>query len=196
MEIPGLPSLGWTHDAGDARWADGVLTLVAAAGVDWSNDASGGAFQHRATSLAFAPTTDFQLSARVRVEGRRSTFDAGVLSLWADDDHWAKLCFEWSPQGEAMVVSVVTNGYSDDANSVVVTGEAVDVRISRVGPAYAFHYSADGSFWHFVRLFRLHTDRDVLAGFLAQAPMGDRCVAHFSDIQYAERPLDDLRNGS
>ena len=197
MQIPGLPPLEWTHGAGEAQWASSVLTLTAAMGADWTNDASGaGEVQHRATSLSFVPDGDFQLAARVGVEQPRSTFDAGALTLWVDQDHWAKLCFEWSPQGEAMVVSVVTREYSDDVNSTVVEADAVHLRVSRTGPAFAFHSSSDGRFWRFVRLFRLPHDGAVRAGFMSQAPLGDRCVARFADIRYETSPPSDLRDGS
>ena len=59
-----------------------------------------------------------------------ATFDAGVLLLWVDERHWGKLCFEFSPAGEAMVVSVVTRGVSDDANAFMVTGRSVWLRVS------------------------------------------------------------------
>ena len=57
-----------------------------------------------------------------------ATYDAGVLTLRRRDDLWAKLCFERSPQGEPMVVSVVTRGVSDDCNSFVVDGRSVWLR--------------------------------------------------------------------
>lgn len=115
--------------------------------------------------------------------------------LWADSDHWAKLCFEFSPQGRAMVVSVVTNDFSDDVNSTLVAQDSVHFRIARVGPAWAFHSSADGEHWDFVRLFRLQTELPVQVGFLAQAPLGDRCDARFDRIALsADIPLD-LRDG-
>ena len=60
-----------------------------------------GRHQYAATLLGVPPAGDFQLSARVRV-GFRSTFDAGVLLLWLDRAYWAKLCFEFSPQGDAI----------------------------------------------------------------------------------------------
>src|SRR5690242_10778703 len=47
---------------------------------------------------------DFQLSARVTV-GFGGTYDAGALIIWAARNHWAKLCFELSPQGLPMIVS-------------------------------------------------------------------------------------------
>lgn len=194
--LPGLPALDWTN--GTTRFeslGDDALRLEAAAGVDWTNDASGDGAepQHGATSLAFAVDGDFQLSARVRVDHPRTTFDAGVLSLWADDEHWAKLCFEWSPDGAAMVVSVVTNHYSDDANAIDVDADEVWLRVSKIGPAFVFHSSSDGRQWRFVRLFRLLTDKPVRAGFLAQAPLGDGATATFTDVRYTPETLTQLR---
>lgn len=198
VRVPELPHLHWTHVEGVAELdaSAGALTLRAAAGVDWSNDPVGATPVHGATMLGFAPpASDFSLSAHVAVPGPRTTFDAGALALWADDDHWAKLCFEYSPQGQAMVVSVVTNGHSDDTNSWDVEGDGVWLRISRVGPAWAFHASADGRTWDFVRLFRLR-ERPTHVGFLSQAPLGDTCEARFTRIALAEAAPADLRDGS
>ncbi len=194
--IEQLPPLEWTHGAGEAAHDGDALVLRAAAGVDWSNDSLGAAPVHGSTLLGFAPPAgDFTLSARVVVAGERTTFDAGVLALWADGDHWAKLCFEYSPQGTAMVVSVVTNDYSDDVNSWLVDGDAVYLRVARVGAAWAFHASRDGVSWDFVRLFRLRAE-PTHVGFLSQAPMGDTCEARFSEIVFSQTSLADLRDGS
>ncbi len=89
VEIPGLPPLRWTGDSGRASFRDGMLELVASAGVDWSNDATGGPAQQRATGLVFDAPGHFSLAARVAVVPPRSTFDAGALVLWGDRDHWA-----------------------------------------------------------------------------------------------------------
>ena len=48
------------------------------------------------TLLGEPPEGDFQFSARVKAV-HQETFDAGVLMLWMDEAHWAKLCFEFSP---------------------------------------------------------------------------------------------------
>ncbi|MDR6612890.1 DUF1349 domain-containing protein [Leifsonia sp. 1010] len=199
ISIPALPELSWTHTSGDAEYdpSTEALTLTAAAGVDWSNDALGAHSQHAATALTFGgPAGDFTLSARIRVTGPRTTFDAGALVLWSDDDHWAKLCFEYSPQGQPMVVSVVTDRYSDDCNSTCVTSGEVFLRVARVGEAWAFHSSADGIHWDFVRLFRLDAGAGAWKlGFLSQAPMGDTCTATFDRIALRQDRLADLRNG-
>lgn len=194
----GLPALAWTASTGVSAVDEdtGTLTLTAAPGVDWSNDPLGGARQHRAADLGFIAPAEFSLAARVSVDAPRTTFDAGALSLWADADHWAKLCFEYSPRGEAMVVSVVTNVHSDDCNAAIVTAPWTYLRVSRVGPAWAFHASSDGTGWDFIRLFRLHTDKPVRAGFLAQAPLGQECVARFDHIAFSGHAPANLRDGN
>lgn len=170
--------------------------LRAAEGTDWSNDALGEAKQHDATALAFPAPASFSLSARATVGSERTTFDAAALALWGDNDHWAKLCFEYSPQGQAMVVSVVTNGYSDDCNSTLIPDASVFLRVTRIGAAWAFHASPDGRDWRFVRLFRLDFTGPISVGFLAQAPHGTTCVAVFDRIVYSSEVPADLRNGS
>ena len=84
-----------------------------------------------APRLIGVPDSRFQLSALVDVEFG-STFDAGVLLVWANERSWAKLCLEYSPAGQPMVVSVVTRGVSDDANSRDVEGSGTWLRISTV----------------------------------------------------------------
>ena len=195
--IDGLPDLAWTSTPGIASFdADaGALTLTSAAGVDWSNSSLGGPRELRATALAFDAPDHFTLSARIAVVSERSTFDAGALALWIDDEHWAKLCFEQSPQGQAMVVSVVTNTWSDDVNSTNVTADHVWMRVSRLGEAWAFHSSTDGVTWDFVRVFRLAVPEGATVGFLSQAPMGETCVSRFDQITWREETLGDLRDG-
>ena len=153
-----------------------------------------------APRLLGVPDHRFQLSALVEVEFA-STFDAGVLVLWAHDRSWAKLCLEYSPAGQPMVVSVVTRDRSDDANSMDVEGSSTWLRISRTSNAgagsYAFHAATDGVHWNLIRHFHLGTGADDLVriGFLAQSPTGDGCRVSFSQLRYLPEALDDLRGG-
>ena len=150
-----------------------------------------------AVTLLGAPGAgDFVFSARVGADFR-AMFDAAVLLIWADERHWAKLCFERSPAGETMVVSVVTRGVSDDANSFTVDGDAVWLRVSRIGRVFALHASTDGDWWHFVRAFALGDDiGDVQLGFEGQSPTGDGCTVWFDRVSFARTTLGDLRDGS
>jgi uncharacterized protein len=181
------------------------LTIAAGGGSDHFIDpATGRATLNapRVLGRPVPPDGDFQLSALVEVEFE-ATFDAGVLLLWADDLNWAKLCFEYSPTGQPTVVSVVTRGYSDDANSFAVHGNRVWLRVSRTGDSCAFHASgtdwADGArpTWEFVRHFSLPADpASVRVGFSAQSPTGAGCVATFTRVRYRPRGIADLRDGS
>jgi regulation of enolase protein 1 (concanavalin A-like superfamily) len=149
-----------------------------------------------ATLLGDPPEGDFQFSARVTA-GFVSTFDAGVLLLWLDERRWGKLCFEFSPAGEPMVVSVVCRGVSDDANAFVVTDRSVWLRVSRVDRVYAYHASLDGETWQLIRVFVLddETSRDRI-GFEGQSPTGEGCSVTFDEIRFLPQRLTDLRDGS
>jgi regulation of enolase protein 1 (concanavalin A-like superfamily) len=137
----------------------------------------------------------FQLAARVHVDFAQ-TFDAGVLLVWLDERTWAKLCLEYSPAHEPMVVSVVTRGVSDDCNSFVVPSGDAWLRVSRVGPAaFAFHASRDGERWELIRHFSLGDGSDPEVGFAAQSPRGEGCTATFTELRYAPERLEDIRSG-
>ena len=147
--------------------------------------------------VGLPPGGDFMLAARVGVEFG-STFDAGVLLLYADERHWAKLCFEYSPQHRPTAVTVVTREISDDCNSFEVAGNTLWLRITRSGAAWAFHASADGKWWRLVRYFALSGDPAELVrvGFLAQSPTGPGCTATFDRIAFRSGAPADLRDGS
>ena len=186
----------WVGEPVEASWDDAgtSLTLTAQARTDWSNDSLSGNKIATSSALTIERDGDFSLTARVEV-GFVGTYDAGVLCLWHDENTWAKLCFEYSPQGQPMVVSVVTRDYSDDVNSVVVAGNLVYLRVSRIGDAYVFHSSLDGARWDFVRLFRLGDERRARVGLMAQAPIGDGCSATFTEVTISDWTPTDLRSG-
>jgi uncharacterized protein len=147
-----------------------------------------------APALVGEPSGDFRLSARVTVDFV-ATYDAGVLILHASDRVWAKLCFEYSPQREPMVVSVVTREVSDDCNSFVVDGASIWLRIARTGRAFAFHASTDGETWTFIRHFALDAAGEPAVGFAAQSPTGEGCTVTFEQIAFEAAGLRDLRSG-
>ena len=184
-------------DARPVRCADNGERLEIEAGSQTNLfvDPSGDSKRLNAPRLIGTPPDgDFQFSARVTV-GFAGTYDAGALLVWMDETRWAKLCFERSPAGENMVVSVVTRRSSDDANCFVVDGSSVWLRISRLARALAFHASVDGRHWHFVRYFDLGVEGGQI-GFVAQAPMGAGCSATFEDVRFVAERLSDLRDGS
>jgi regulation of enolase protein 1 (concanavalin A-like superfamily) len=198
LTLPGLP-LPFRWRTAPERWHlgdDGSLSIGAGAATDLFVDPQGAPPALNAPRLLAAPTPgDHQLVARVTVD-LAATFDAGALVLHAGDGAWAKLCLERSPQGEAMVVSVVTRGVSDDANAFAVEGRRVWLRVSRLGAAHAFHASTDGAHWRFVRHFTLGPAGGLEVGFLAQSPTGPGCTAVFDAAAYRQDTLADLRSGT
>jgi uncharacterized protein len=204
LKLPGLPFA--LEPAGGpppgCRIRNGVLTLTAAAGTDLFVDPGGPEMSREQVPDAgrFAglpPAGDFTLAAQVSVEFA-SMYDAGVLLLHAAERRWAKLCFEYSPQLTPTAVTVVTRGTSDDCNSFEVDGTSLWLRITRSGPAWAFHASADGAWWRLLRYFTLSADaaEPVRVGFLAQSPAGAGCAATFDHITFRPGAPENLRDGS
>jgi hypothetical protein len=182
------------------RVLNGALTLTAAAGTDLFIDPAATDLEDLPDAGRFAglpPAGDFTLAARVSVEFG-SMYDAGVLLLHARERHWAKLCFEYSPQLVPTAVTVVTRGTSDDCNSFEVDGATLWLRITRTGAAWAFHASADGAWWRLLRYFSLTGDAAdlVRVGFLAQSPAGEGCAATFDQISFRPGAPKNLRDGS
>lgn len=189
LESPALPPVTWS--VGDA----GVLRATAPPRCDWFLDPAGGPAVLNAPTAACVPREEaFSLSMRVAVDFR-AKFDAAALVARVRDDLWAKLCFEYSPQGEPMVVSVVTRGRSDDCNAAVLPSRAAYLRLSLKGPLFAMHWSPDGRWWNLARYGTLGEAPSVQLGLLVQSPTGDGCQAEFSEVAYRPTFPADLRNG-
>jgi regulation of enolase protein 1 (concanavalin A-like superfamily) len=197
VTLPSLPlELRWLGEPVSWEVADGRLRIEAGPQTDLFVDPQGGEPHLDAPGLVGRAGGSFQLAARVAVEFA-DTFDAGALLVRAHERAWAKLCLEYSPEREPMVVSVVTRDVSDDCNSFVVPGGEVWLRISRVAPAaFAFHASHDGVRWELIRHFSLGDGADPEVGFLAQSPRGEGSAATFSDIRFGTQRLEDIRSGA
>ncbi len=192
--IPGelhwhIPPLDWGSKP------EAGLSITAGSKTDWFIDPGGSYCKDSAPCALFTPPdAEFLLSARVSV-GFGATYDAGVIQIRVQDDLWAKLCFEYSPQKKPMVVSVVTRGVSDDCNSVEVERPEIFLRVARTPQTLAFHYSHDGRYWNFVRYFTLDRMDGLRTGFSAQSPTGEKCTAVFTEINYRRGRLKDNRSG-
>jgi regulation of enolase protein 1 (concanavalin A-like superfamily) len=138
---------------------------------------------------------DFVLRAKVTRQFK-STYDACVLMVQSSETCWVKLCFEFTDLGTNAVVSVVTNGVSDDANGVDIQGDMVYMQIAKKGDLFALHYSLNGVDYKMTRYFRLAMKETFKVGFVAQSPTGEGGNCIFEEIQLSYEPIKDLRKGS
>jgi regulation of enolase protein 1 (concanavalin A-like superfamily) len=191
LEPQGMPHPVWSIEAG-------TLTMDAPPRSDLFVNPSGS--DGDLPSLGRLVTSvdgDFMFSARVEADIHQFG-DAGVLYVEYDEQLWFKLCLECTPKGEPSVVSVVTRGTSDDANSWILDRPYAYFRVSRRGPGFALHASTDGGDWTLVRHFGLGIPdtAHVKVGFLAQSPVGEGCRATFTEVSLVHATLADIRDGS
>jgi regulation of enolase protein 1 (concanavalin A-like superfamily) len=196
VSLPTIPhTLSWDNPPAAWKHVNKRLSIGAGPQTDLFRDPQGKVVMTNSPRLLFEPDSgDFVFSARVEVDFN-SDFDAGVLVIYGDEQSWAKLCFEFSPQQQPMIVSVVTRGLSDDCNSVPIQDNNVFLRLARIGQAFAFFYSTDGEYWHLVRHFSLGEPGAIKVGFSTQAPRGEGCTARFGYITYAQRTIANIRSG-
>lgn len=187
--------LSWHNVALDWKVTGDVLSITGGKASRLFVDPQRASRADSAPMALFEPDEVFLFSCKISVDFA-SVFDAGVLMLYADSAQWAKLCFEYTPQFQTMIVSVVNDELSDDNNHSLIDGNEVYARIAGLGNgAYAFHYSLDGKYWHMARYFHLNPDIEFRIGFLSQSPQGEQCKSTFSDIRYAPAKLSNIRNG-
>jgi regulation of enolase protein 1 (concanavalin A-like superfamily) len=175
---------------------DDSIVIEAGPSTDWFVDPADPKWDVDSAPCALftPPDREFLLSAKVKVPFA-STFDAGTIHLRVGEKLWGKLCFEFSPQRNPTVVSVVTHGKSDDCNGPTINGSEVYLRVAVTPESIAFHYSTDGAFWNMARFFTLGDHSGMRVGLSAQSPCGKGCEVEFSEIRYRAGRLGDHRSG-
>ncbi len=137
---------------------------------------------------------DFVFRAKVSLPFK-DTYDSATLMVMQAEDVWAKICFEKTDFNTIAVVSVVTNGISDDANGCNITQEEVWLQMVRSGNGFGLHYSLDGERFDMIRFFSLPVDETVKVGFVAQAPTGDGGERYFKNPTLEHRTVQNIRAG-
>ena len=97
----------------------------------------------------------FTLQAKVTPEfTKERLYNAADLFVYANDTLWQKLAFEQDEFGNHRVVSVRTNGTSDDNNHDKQIVTSLYLKISSDTRTIASYYSLDKKEWHMVRLYK------------------------------------------
>ena len=137
---------------------------------------------------------DFTVKAKLSVAGENFG-DATLLMVRATKNKWIKLCVEFGVDKRYSIVSMVTDGWSDDANGELLPANEAWVRITRKGDFYGMHYSLDGQIWRFVRAFGLELGENVKVGFGIQAPRSKQCMGTADHFEIIDEVITDFRNG-
>lgn len=151
-------------------------------------------------SLANAPfyyteiAGDFVMKTKVSLDFI-DIYDASAIMVMQDLTHWGKACFEFTDFNTHAVVSVVTNGQSDDANGNNVEESAVWLQVCRVDNSFAFHYSLDGENFYMMRFFTLPVEETVKVGLVAQSPKGEGGLRVFENLTIEKRSVKNIREG-
>ncbi|WMT41336.1 DUF1349 domain-containing protein [Paenibacillus sp. D2_2] len=176
---------------------NGNLLQISAPGkTDYFINPESGDVKNNAPFLYADVQGDFILRAKVRHDFI-STFDGAALFIMDSEreDCWAKLCYEYTDLNTYAVVSVVTNGVSDDANGQNLTDKSVWLQIGRKGDAFAMHYSTDGSHYQMVRVFNLKASDTFKVGLVSQSPTGEGLISDFLDVQLEQVTMESIRGG-
>lgn len=165
--------------------ANDRLIIDAPTKADFFKDPGGKHVAHSAPYLHIQVNSTFQLITQLQVD-MNELYDSGCLMLMADENNWAKLCFEFN--GEyATIVSVVTqNGLSDDCNSERVLVSNPYLKITKNDQLISFYYSPDGEVWKLIRYFGMNTSAQFTAGVVAQSPKGAGCRVEFLSLVLSE----------
>lgn len=137
---------------------------------------------------------DFVMRVRVKHDFR-NTYDSATIMVMQNESIWAKACFERTDFNTHAVVSVVTNGMSDDANGCNIDGDEVWLQVARVGNSFAFHYSLDGVHFYMMRFFNLPVEEKIKVGFVAQAPQGNGGDRYYEDYSLIKKTVKNIRFG-
>lgn len=171
------------------------IEMIAPAKCDFFIDARTGV--EKADAPFCYEETVGEFTARVRVRPNFcKTYDAGGILVFDSARRWIKLAFELTDLGYPSVVSVITDGSSDDANSERMNDvEELWLQVLRSGDHWALHHSLDGRKWKMARYFRLKMKPKVKVGLEAQSPVGKGCSVAFGGWKLGPFSANDMRKG-
>jgi regulation of enolase protein 1 (concanavalin A-like superfamily) len=103
---------------------------------------------------------------------------------------------ERDERGRTRIVTVRTNGTSDDNNHDVVTANGVYLKISSDTKTVAFYYSLNNQEWQLVRLFKNDYPNKLWLGLSSQSPTGDGNSTTFENVTLTQTSVSDFRLGT
>lgn len=185
--------LKWLNEPPQWQITDGALDITPAAPSDFFRPFEGNR-RDNCCLLYKDVTGDFTAVACAKAD-LADFGDAAAVTVRASETQWAKVCVERNPIGDVSLVSVVTDPWSDDSNSELLSSPECFMRLTRKGSMFGMHYSLDGTVWRFVRAFAMELPSAVKVGIHAQAPFTPGCHVRFRSFSISPQPVADLRSG-
>jgi hypothetical protein len=136
----------------------------------------------------------FTFTARVCPEFAE-TYDAGAVYVFVNEDKWLKFAFEMDEKKRTRMVTVRTNGTSDDNNHDVVAEKQAYLKISSDTESIGYYYSIDSVDWQLVRVFKNDFPASAYIGISSQSPLGKGIKTTFENISLRNESIKDFRKG-
>ena len=141
-------------------------------------------------------TQPFTLTAKVTPGfTKEGLYNAADLFVYVNDTLWQKLAFEQDEYGNHRIVTVRTQGTSDDNNHDKIDAKSVYMKISSDTHTIASYYSLDKKEWHMVRLYRNEYPDQIYLGISSQCPQHGGCTSIIEDITLSHDNVGDFRMG-
>lgn len=179
--------------------ADGVLEFRCPEGLDYFSDPNEGKLSNNTLPVLLIPTDNtkpFTFTAKLTPgftpEG---LYNAADLFVYVNDSLWQKLAFEQDEYGNHRIVSVRTQGTSDDNNHDKIDAQSVYLKISSDTQTIASYYSLDKKEWHMVRLYRNYYPEQIYLGISSQCPQRGECVSLIEEVTLSSDNVGDFRMG-
>lgn len=123
------------------------------------------------------------------------TYNAADLFVFANDTLWQKFAFEQDERGKHRIVTVRTNGTSDDNNHDEIATASVYMKISSNTRVIASYYSLNKKDWQMVRLYKNYYPTKLWVGLCNQCPVRGGSVSLFEDVTLEQNCVKNLRTG-
>ncbi|MFR9263142.1 MAG: DUF1349 domain-containing protein [Bacteroides cellulosilyticus] len=105
------------------------------------------------------------------------------------------MAFEQDEYGNHRIVTVRTQGTSDDNNHDKLNVSSVYLKISSDTKTIASYYSIDKKRWNMVRLYKNYYPKNIYLGISSQCPQKGSCTSRFEEISLSHDNVSDFRLG-
>lgn len=178
--------------------SSGILEFKVGAKKDYFSDPDGKLSNNTAPIILteIDNTKPFTFTSKVSPEFTKSgLYNAGVLYIYANESLYQKHCFEQDERGFHRVVTVRTDGTSDDSNHDVINQGFVYLKISSDTKTVASYYSLDNKNWQMVRLYKNNYPQKIWLGLSTQCPVDSGAVSYFDETKLEFKSVSDFRLG-